>query len=68
MLERVREPLLNIVRRDQDFAPAYEPLLALAWRLARSEPLAARDLLLELEQANPKRTDARALREYLSKK
>ena len=68
MLQKVREPLLNIVRRDQDFAPAYDPLLTLAWRLSRDEPLAARDLLLELEQASPGRPEARQLREFLSKK
>ena len=60
---------MSIVRRDQDFSPAYDPLLVLAWRLARSEPLAARELLLELEQANPKRQRMPGqLREYLSKK
>jgi spermidine synthase len=68
MLAEVREPLLRIVRQDQDFAPAYDPLLVLAWRLSRTEPLAARDLLQELEQANPNRPDARKLREYLSEK
>lgn len=68
MLAAVREPLLSIVRQDQNFAPAYDPLLALAWRLSRTEPLAARELLQELEQANPKRPDARKLREYLSEK
>jgi spermidine synthase len=66
MLAAVREPLLSIVRQDQDFAPAYDPLLVLAWRLSQSEPLAARELLQELEQANPKRQDARKLLEYLS--
>jgi spermidine synthase len=66
MLAAVREPLLSIVRQDQDFAPAYDPLLALAWRLSQTEPLAARELLQELEQANPRRQDARKLREYLS--
>jgi spermidine synthase len=68
MLAEVREPLLRIVRQDQDFAPAYDPLLVLAWRLSRTEPLAARDLLQELEQASPNRPDARKLREYLSEK
>jgi spermidine synthase len=66
MLAAVRKPLLSIVRQDQDFAPAYDPLLALAWRLSRTEPLAARELLQELEQVNPRRPDARKLREYLS--
>jgi spermidine synthase len=40
MLHEVREPLLSIVRQDQDFSPAYEPLLVLAWRLSRTARLA----------------------------
>ncbi len=68
MLNAVRVPLLSIVRQDQDFAPAYDPLLVLAWRLSRTEPLAAQELLQELEQANPGRQDAKKLLEFLSKK
>jgi spermidine synthase len=67
MLKAVREPLLSIVRQDQDFSPAYDPLLGLAWRLSRTEPMAARDLLRELEQANPRRQDAQKMREFLAK-
>ena len=40
----------------------------LARRLSRQDPLAARELLLELEQANPQRQDARDLRESLLEK
>jgi spermidine synthase len=68
MLQSVRDPLLRIVRQDQDFSPAYDPLLVLAWRLSRTDPPAAQELLLELEQANPGRQDAKKLRELLSKK
>jgi spermidine synthase len=68
MLKAVRGPLMSIVRQDQDFSPAYDPLLVLAWRLSRIEPQAARELLLELEQANPQRQEARKLRESLLEK
>jgi spermidine synthase len=63
LLAQVREPLLAAVRRSRDFDPAYEPLLALAARLRTSSPGEADQLLLELEQANPWRGEARALRE-----
>jgi spermidine synthase len=63
LLAQVREPLLAAVRRSRDFDPAYEPLLALAARLRTSSPREADQLLLELEQANPWRGEARALRE-----
>ena len=65
MLQAVREPLLAIVRQDQDFAPAYDPLLFLARRLSRKHPRAAQELLLDLERANPQRQDASELRESL---
>ena len=68
MLQVVREPLLTIVRQYQDFSPAYDPLLFLAQRLYRPNPPAARELLLELERANPQRQDARNLRESLLEK
>ncbi len=65
LLQAVREPLLAIVRRCQDFTPAYDPLLFLARSISRQNPLAARELLLDLERANPQRQDARKLRESL---
>lgn len=68
LLQTVRDPLLSLVRRNQDFSPAYDSLLVLAWRLSRTDPLAARELLLELERANPKRPDAQQLRDFLAKK
>jgi spermidine synthase len=67
MLNQVREPLLSIVRQSPDFAAAYNPLLAMAQQLHRVNPEAARQLLIELEAANPIRPEAKRLREYLSK-
>ncbi len=65
MLQAVREPLLSIVRQCQDFTPAYDPLLFLARRLYRQDPLSARELLQDLERANPQRPDAKRLQESL---
>jgi hypothetical protein len=62
MLQAVREPLLSIVRQDQDFSPEYDPLLVLAWRLARTDPRAAQELLTQLKQANPQRQNAKKMR------
>ncbi len=61
LLAQVREPLLAAVRKSPDFDPAYEPLLALAARLRDYRPDAADSLLAELERANPRREEARAL-------
>ena len=66
MLDQVREPLLSIVRQSPDFDAAYYPLLAMAQQLHRIDSNAARELLMELETANPMRRDAKKLREYLS--
>ena len=65
MLKSVREPLLSVVRLSHDFAPAYDPLLILARRLYPIDPDESRALLLDLENANPVRDDARSLREHL---
>lgn len=65
MLNQVRDPLLAIIRQSPDFEPAYNPLLAMAQTLYKKNPDAARRLLFELEAANPKRQDAKRLREYL---
>lgn len=61
----VRQPLLTMVRQDRDFSPAYDTLLFLALGLGRENPSAARQLLLDLERANPLRPDARRLRESI---
>lgn len=64
MLEQVREPLLSIVRTSPDFRPAYDPLLRMAAALGRTDPAAARALLVELERAQPARAEAaQALRD-----
>jgi len=63
MLAQVREPLLAVLRISPDFRPAYDPLLAMARELARTDPAAARVLIGELARLQPARSDAtRALR------
>ena len=59
MLAQVREPLLDVLRIDPEFRPAYDPLLRLAAALAASEPAMARRLLAELIQLQPQRQEAR---------
>jgi spermidine synthase len=66
LLAQVRAPLLAAVRRSRDFDPAYEPLLALAARLRATAPGEADALLLDLDQANPWRHEAREMREAAS--
>jgi len=61
MLAQVREPLLAVLRISPDFRPAYDPLLAMATALARSDVSAARTLLGELMQLQPARSEAREL-------
>lgn len=59
MLAQVREPLLDVLRISPDFRPAYDPLLRMAMAVGRSDPLAARSLLSELERVVPARDEAR---------
>ena len=58
MLAQVRDPLLGVLRISPDFRPAYDPLLAMATALARSDAAAARSLLGELTQIQPERIEA----------
>ena len=58
MLAQVREPLLSVLRISPDFRPAYDPLLAMATALARSDVDGARTLLTELAQIQPARAEA----------
>ena len=58
MLAQVREPLLSVLRISPDFRPAYDPLLAMATALARSDVAGARTLLTELTQIQPARAEA----------
>ncbi|HEX3762121.1 MAG TPA: fused MFS/spermidine synthase [Kofleriaceae bacterium] len=58
MLAQVREPLLSVLRISPDFRPAYDPLLAMASALARSDVAGARTLLAELSQVQPARSEA----------
>ena len=50
MLDQVQRPLLKIAAMSPDFRPAYDPLLQLATALGRSDPLAARMLVDELQR------------------
>ena len=61
LARQISGPLLAIVRQSPDFTPAYRPLLRLARDLSRVDPEAAGRLLRELQQANPRRDDARRL-------
>jgi spermidine synthase len=64
MLAQVREPLLAVLRTSPDFRPAYDPLLAMADALARTDAAAARQLLTELARVQPARDEAvQALRQ-----
>lgn len=58
MLAQVREPLLSVLRVSPDFRPAYDPLLAMATALARSDVSGARTLLAELGRVQPARSEA----------
>jgi spermidine synthase len=58
MLAQVREPLLSVLRISPDFRPAYDPLLAMARALVRSDASAARALLAELNRVQPARSEA----------
>lgn len=58
MLAQVQAPLLSVLRTSPDFRPAYDPLLRMAAALGRSDPAAARELLAELAQIQPRRPEA----------
>lgn len=65
-LERtVRQPLLAILRISPDFSAAYNPLLAIAYRLHRTNPDIAWSLLRDLEDVVPGRDEARKLKGQL---
>jgi spermidine synthase len=61
MLEKTRDPLLDVLRISSDFTPAYGPLLAMAESLASLDRPAARRLLSDLDRVVPDRPDARRL-------
>ena len=58
MLAQVREPLLSVLRISPDFRPAYDPLLRMAAALGRIDAAAGRELLQQIEQAQPARPEA----------
>jgi spermidine synthase len=62
LVAKVKEPLLAIVRQNRDFDAAYNPLLAMAYRLSKTDAKAAEQLLMDMEKVNPYRVDARLLR------
>lgn len=61
LLSYVREPLLEVVRMSPDFDPAYRPLLAMAQSLDLIDPDAGRNLVVQLIDANPGRSEARRI-------
>jgi spermidine synthase len=61
MLAQVREPLLSVLRISPDFRPAYDPLLAMAAALARSNASDAKRLLMQLTELQPARPEASGL-------
>jgi hypothetical protein len=61
MLAQVRAPLLAVLRRSADFDAAFDPLMAMARTLARSDAVQARSLLAELLALRPARQDAARL-------
>jgi len=65
MLAQVQGPLLSVLRVSPDFRPAYDPLLAMAAALARSNVSDARALLGELMRIQPARAEAQRLLELL---
>jgi spermidine synthase len=58
MLAQVQGPLLGVLRTSPDFRPAYDPLLAMAGALSRSNLEGARALLSELSRIQPARDEA----------
>jgi spermidine synthase len=66
MLAQVRSPLLSVLRISPDFRPAYDPLVAMASALSRSDAAAAGALLAELASIQPARSEAPQLLSLLS--
>lgn len=61
LITEVAPRLVELVRISPDFDAAYAPVLAMARRLALTDPASARRLLETLDSANPARSDARRL-------
>lgn len=60
-IDRLAPKLLGMVRLSPEFDPAYDPLLAMARTLHRTDPPGAARLLQELHAAAPGRPEARRL-------
>ena len=66
LVSQTKGPLLQAAALSEDFYPAYDPLLKMASDLFKhDQQQAAKALLLELEQAQPKNHEAKRLREAL---
>ena len=65
LYETTSAPLLNIVRESIDFSAAYFPLISIAYELYPYDREASRQLLQNLEKANPMRREAGVLRRKL---
>ena len=65
-VSRLAPALLSVVRASPDFDPAYDPLLAMAQALHRTDPAGAAALLRDLDAAAPARPGARRLLGQLS--
>jgi spermidine synthase len=61
LLAHVREPLLEVIRMSADFDSAYRPLLAMARRMIQIDRAAGAELLLQIAEANPSRSEASKL-------
>lgn len=65
MLAQVHDPLLAVLRESPDFRPAYDPLLMMANSLLPANPVAARELLIELTRIQPTRSEAKTILERM---
>ena len=59
MLAQVQAPLLAVLKTSPDFRPAYDPLLRMAAQLAHSNLDGARSLLVQLDEIQPARVEAK---------
>jgi spermidine synthase len=66
MLAQIQQPLMKIVKTSADFRPAYDPLLNMSKVLATADPKAAQNLLRQLTENNPNRTEAAELAEKIN--
>ena len=58
MLERLREPLMDLLRHSPDFRPAHDPLQAMALAIEPTDPALAQAVLAELQAIRARRASA----------